>query len=335
MFVSSNPQGIQTTSAVQKELPDILQVVAKIEPDPTRVVRVFAPVGGRLVSMAVRPGDRVRKGNEIAVLESSDVSGARADYEKARADFAVKEKALARAETLYEHKVLAEKDYQQAQADADVSRAGMRQAESRLRLLGLETNAPAGQDANLFHVRAPRSGVVLDIGAAPGEFNKSLDSPQPICTIADIDTVWAVGGLFEKNVVGLRVGAPAEVTVNAYPSERMNGRVAVIGDAVDPTTRTMKIRVVLPNPKLRLKPEMFASMRLVRSSVNAIVIPTSSVLREGNANFVFVQKSPEKFEKRAITVGRTTDGEIEVTSGLKAGETVVSGGALLLRSAAS
>jgi cobalt-zinc-cadmium efflux system membrane fusion protein len=172
---------------------------------------------------------------------------------------------------------------------------------------------------------------VLDIGAAPGELSKSLDAPQPLCTIADLNAVWVLGDVFEKDVASLRAGDRAEVTVNAYPGQKWNARVAMISDAVDPATRTLKLRVVLDNPGLRLKPEMFASVRLVRASANAIVIPASSLLREGASNYVFVQKGENRFERREVVLGRSVDGQVEITSGLKPGDVVVSEGALLLR----
>jgi cobalt-zinc-cadmium efflux system membrane fusion protein len=333
VFVARNPQGIRTTTAERKPIPDFLQIPAKIEPDPTRVIRVFPAVGGRLVRVAVRPGDRVRQGQVLAILDSSEISAASADYQKARADAAMKEKALRRASMLYENKVLAEKDYQQAQADADVAHAQLAQAQDRLRFLGLKPDFDESGASSRLEVLAPRSGVVLDIGAAPGELSKSLDAPQPLCTIADLSTVWVLGDVFEKDVAGLRAGDPAEVTVNAYPGEKWNGRVAVISNAVDPATRTLKVRVVLANPGLRLKPEMFGTIRLLRSTSMGMVVPAAAVVREGVACYVYVETGSGRFERRPVTLGRALDQQIEVTAGLKPRDVVVSEGALLLRAA--
>ncbi len=331
VFVPSDPKGVRTTPVELKPISDSLQVPARIEPDPTRVIRVFPPVGGRLISVAIHPGDRVRQGQVLAVLESSEVSAARADYEKARADAEVKAKALRRASMLYENKVLPEKDYQQALADADVAQAELNRALDRLRVLGVDPEA----SSNRLNVLAARSGVVLDIGAAAGEFSKSLDSPQPLCTLADLSTVWVVGDLLERDVADLKRGLNAEVRVSAYPNEKWAGRITTISDVLDPVTHTIKLRVVLPNAGGHLKPEMFAVIRLPRASAPGLIIPSAAVVHEAAKSFVYVQKSAGRFEHREVTLGRTTDGEVEVTAGLKAGEQVVSEGALLLRAATS
>jgi cobalt-zinc-cadmium efflux system membrane fusion protein len=187
---------------------------------------------------------------------------------------------------------------------------------------------------NQLRVLAPRSGVVLDIGSAAGEFSKSLDASQPLCTIADLDTIWVEGDLFEKDLPGLKRGVPAEVTLNAYAGEKWPGRVAVIGDAVDPVTRTIKVRVELSNPQLRLKPDMFATIRVLLSTSRGILVPAASIEREGQTAYVFVGKDNNRFERRKVILGRTVDDRVEVNSGLAPGDTIVSDGVVLLRAEA-
>jgi cobalt-zinc-cadmium efflux system membrane fusion protein len=186
---------------------------------------------------------------------------------------------------------------------------------------------------NQLRVLAPRSGVVLDVGAATGELSKSLDAPQPLCTIADLDTIWIEGEIFEKDLKGLRIGSAAQITISAYPGEKWSGRVATVGDAVDPTTRTLKVRVELANPQLRLKPDMFATVRLLRSSSQGLLIPASSVDREGQKAYVFVGTGNNRFARREVALGRTIDDSVEVVSGLTPGAVIVSQGSVLLRAA--
>ncbi len=331
VVLSSDSSAIRTVAVEVRPIADVLQVPARIQPDPARVIRVFAPVGGRLLSLDVRPGDHVAKGQPLALLDSSEVSSARADYQKARADAELKERALRRASMLYENKVLSEKDFQQAQADAASSEAELHRTLDRLRVLGVDAEGSSSQ----FKVLAPRAGVVLDIGAAAGEFSKSLDAPQALCTLADLSSIWVVGDLLERDVAGLKRGLSAEVRVTAYPSEKWTGRITTISDVLDPLTHTVKLRVVLPNSAGRLKPEMFAVIRLPRASLPGLILPAAAVVREAEKSFVYVQKSAGHFERREVSLGRTTDGEVEITSGLKAGEQVVAEGALLLRAAAS
>ena len=329
--VASDARGIQTMTVRPAAIPEYLELPAHIEADPTRVVHVFTPAGGRIIEMKVRPWDRVQKGQSLAKLDSSDLSRAIADFQKARVDNAVKQKAFTRAEDLLAHHAIAEKDFQQAQGDAQMAQAEEDTARTRIRVLGADPD----HASNELQVLAPRGGIVIDTGAATGEFSKSLDAPAPLCTIADISSVWAVGEIYEKDFVIAKSGQAAEVSLNAYPDKHWPGRVSVISGAVDPNTRTLRVRVVLANPDGLLKPSMFGSLRILRSSSQGIVVPSTAVIREGTTAHVFVQRAPGRFERRAITIGRTIDDTVEIKSGLTAGEIVVTDGALLLQSATS
>jgi len=330
VYVATDARGIQTVTVAPSAIPEYLEITGRILADPTRVVHVFPSAVGRVAEMKVRPWDRVQKGQTLAIVESSDASRAMADYEKARTDADLKKKALDRAADLFAHHALAEKDLQQAQADSRSAITEEKTTLDHLHLLGAD---PAGT-TNELRVLAPRSGVVLDIGSAAGELSKAVDAPQPLCTIADLDIIWVEGDLFEKDVAGLKKGVPAEITVNAYPGEKWTGHVAVIGDAVDPATRTIKVRVELSNPQLRLKPDMFATIRVLRSATRGLLVPTASVEREGSDAYVFIKKDNNHFERRKIALGRTVDDRIEINSGLAAGDIVVSDGVVLLRAEA-
>jgi membrane fusion protein, heavy metal efflux system len=329
LFVAQDAKGIRTITVQPSAIPDYMEIPGRITLDPTRVVHVYPAAGGRVIEMKVRPWDRVQQGQTLALLESSDLSRAMADYQKARTDAALKKKALDRAADLLAHHAIAEKDAQQAEADAQSANAEERTALDRLHLLGADPSATSNQ----LRVIAPRSGVVLDIGNAQGELSKSLDAAQPLCTIADLDTVWVEGDIFEKDLAGLKSGTSVSIALGAYPDEKRTGRVSVIGDAVDPVTRTLKVRVVLSNPGLRLKPDMFATIRLLRSSTPGILVPATAVEREGLAAYVFVGVASNRFERRQVVLGRTVDENLEVTSGLTAGNIIVSEGVVLLRAA--
>ena len=329
--IAPDSGGVQTIAVQRQAVPDYLEIPGKIEPDPTSVIHVYPPLGGRVVSIAIRPGDHVHKGQELALLDSGDVAAARSDFQKAHADEELKQKALDRAKDLFEHQAIPEKDYQQAQADLLSAKAELARVQTQLKVLGLSENDPSGRMA----VVSPRDAVVLDVGAAPGEFSKSLDAPAPLCTLANLETVWALGDVFEKDLVGLKAGTAAEVTANAYPTQKWEGRVGNIGDAVDANTRTLKLRVVLANGGEKLKPEMFVSIRVLRSTFEGIAVPTSAVLRESSGPYVFVQTAPGQFAKRDVATGRSIGAFVEVKSGLQAGETIVVDGALLIRASGS
>jgi cobalt-zinc-cadmium efflux system membrane fusion protein len=328
-YIAPDSKGVQTITVSESPIPDYLELPAHIEPDPTHVVRVFAPAGGRIVEMKVRPWDHVEKGATLALLDSSDLARAVADYHKARVDNEVKQKALARANDLYDHHAIAEKDFQQAQGDAQMSQAEVDAAREQIKVFGMDPDRATNQ----LRVAAPRTGIVLDIGAASGEFSTALAAAQPLCTIADISEIWAMGDMYEKDYTAAKPGEAAQVTLNAYPGQHWAGRVSVVSGEVDATTHTLHLRVVLPNPDGRIKPAMFGSIRILRSSANGILVPASAVIREGNHSYVYIGKGNNRYQRRDVTLGRTVDGSMEVVSGLLAGDIIVSEGALLLRSA--
>lgn len=323
-------RGVATAAVQATSLSDYVDVPARIAADPTRVVRVYAPLSGRLIAVHVRPSDAVQRGQVLAVLASSDVAVARAAFRQTQADAQVKQQALERSKLLYENHVVALREYQQAQADARSAAAALESAVERLQLLTVDTAGSSDQ----VTVTAPRAGVIIDLGAAPGEFAKSLDNQNPLCVIADLRRIWAVGGVYEKDLASVLLGAAAEVTVSAYPNEIRRGRITALSSTIDTTTRALKIRVELDNPGLRLKPDMFATIRVVRAVRAAVLVPAAAVVREGAAAFLFVQTSPGHFQRRTVSLGREADGNrVEVTSGLVPGDTVVVEGAELLRAA--
>jgi cobalt-zinc-cadmium efflux system membrane fusion protein len=340
-IIPKDAKGVKTTTVKTSAIPEYLQIPGSVTPDPTRVVHVFAAAGGRLLEMTVRPWDHVEQGQTLALLESSDVSRAVSDQAKASTDAQVKKKALDRAADLYAHHAIAEKDLEQAEADWRMAEADEKATLSALHLLGVNPETAgvnperAGVNpetgANQLSVKAPRSGIVLEIGATTGEMSKSLDAPQPLCTIADLSTIWVEGNAFEQDAKMLRAGAAAKVTLNAYPGRSWMGRVGVIADVIDPATRTLKVRVVLANPDVTLKPNMFATVWLLRATTQGIEIPAAAVIREGAKSYVYVAAAADRFERREVTLGRTENDQVQVLTGLKAGEVVVSDGALLLR----
>jgi cobalt-zinc-cadmium efflux system membrane fusion protein len=172
---------------------------------------------------------------------------------------------------------------------------------------------------------------VLDIGSASGEMQRSLDNANPIATVANLDSVWILGDVFERDLNTVRAAQSVEVTLPAYPGETWRGKISNISDAMDPTSRTLKVRVVLPNPRHRLKPEMFASISIARTTAPEFVLPTTAVVHEGTSSYVFLQTSPGKYERHEVSTGALNGKTVVVTSGLKDGDQIVTAGAALLR----
>jgi cobalt-zinc-cadmium efflux system membrane fusion protein len=317
---------VQYVKVVQQTVLETLDLVAKVQPDPTRVVRIFPPASGRVVAIEVKPGDYVKRGQTIATLSSSDIASARSDFAKANIEADRTARAMERQKVLFEHGASAEKDYIDARAQADAARAELARAKQRLELLNVSLSATTDQ----VTLVSPAGGVVLDVSAAPGEYSKSLESANPLITIADLKTVWIVGDLYEKDIAKVKRGTAVTITLQAYPGQQWSGHIDSLSGALDPATRTLKVRVALPNSDQRLKPEMFGSIHVRAGVHQALVVPAPAVIREGNTTTVFVRNAG-KPEQRAVAVGQTVDGNVEILRGLSVGDEVAAAGAELLK----
>jgi membrane fusion protein, heavy metal efflux system len=323
--------GVETAIAHVQHSTDYLEVPARVSADPSRVVRIFPPLSGRMIGLRVLPGQEVKKGDVIAQLQSSDIASARADFEKAKIEVLRADRALTRGKLLLQHDVLSQADYYELEATDQTAHSELERTRQRIHELGFAEDGVSDDVA----LRSPISGVVLDIGSAAGEMQRSLDNANAIATIANIDSVWIIGDVFERDLASLKPGREVEIHLPAFPDLKLTGRIDNIGDALDPTTRTLKLRVVLPNPKHILKAEMFATIRVPGALRNAVILPATAVLHEGDRTFVFIPNASGKFDQRNVTIGRTFDSgstrNIEILSGLNEGEKVVTVGGALLR----
>jgi membrane fusion protein, heavy metal efflux system len=179
-------------------------------------------------------------------------------------------------------------------------------------------------------VSAPLAGVVLEVHAAPGEV---ITPDRELFIIADLTRVWVQGDVYQKDIAKIRVGQDAVVRVDTYPGETFTGRVTYVSDVLDPDTRTAKVRCEVVNRNGRLKSQMFATLALpVSAQRNALVIPSRSVQDIDGVSTVFVRVGEKQFETRPVHVAAVVGDDVEVTEGLKIGESVVTDGALMLKS---
>src|SRR5579863_82539 len=321
----STDKPVKYLTVSEAPIQDRLELGAKVQPDPTRVFRIFSPASGRVLGVEVKPGDTVKRGETLALLASSDAGSARSDFAKAEIEAERASRAAGREKILFEHGAVAEKDYIDTKAESDSAAAELTRAKQRLEMLNL--NPAASTDR--VPLTAPARGVVLTVNAAPGELSKSLDNADPLITLADLSTVWIVGDVYEKDIEKVQPGKQVTVALDAYPGQQWTGRIASLSGALDPATRTLKVRVALANPGQKLKPEMFATIRVDVARHSAIVVPSTAVIHEGQTTSVFVSKNGQP-EQRQVTTGQAIDGKVEITSGLQVGEQIAAQGAELL-----
>ncbi len=321
----------QTVVVHTQPVADSLTLAARVQSNPTTVVHIFPPLSGRVLALKVLPGQEVAKGQVVAMLQSTELQQSRADYEKAKIEAARADLQLNRAKDLLQHEVLSQRDYDDLAAVDQADHAELARTLQTLHILGYkETDA-----SDFVALRSPIAGVVLDVNTASGELQRSLENATPIATIANIDDVWVIGDLFPRDVQTVRRGQPVRVTVNGYADAVFDGVVDNISDAVDPQTLTLKVRVVLRNVRHRLKPQMYANIAITNQKRNAILVPSTAVIRDGVSNYVFVEPTDGKYQRQDVRIGAPHDTSVEVIDGLKEGDRVITTGAELLRGAGS
>src|SRR5271154_3615249 len=251
------PQSVVETIEVHRQpVSNQLSLAAHIMANPTSVVHIFPPISGRVVALKVLPGQEVSQGQQLGMLQSSDAAQARSDFEKARIEAARADLQLQRGKDLLQHEVLAQRDYDDLKALDDADHAELNRARQALLMLGFSE----ASTSDVIPIRSPITGVVLDVGTATGELQRSLDNATAIATIADINPIWVVGDLYPRDLSSIKAGQPVAVSVTGYPDHVYPGVIDNISDAVDPTSLTLKVRVVLANPQHKLKPQMFATI---------------------------------------------------------------------------
>ncbi len=293
--------------------------------DEDHTSRVYAPYAGRVERLLVGVGERVRQGQALAMLSSADIGQAQADLHKAEADQLLARATLSRVRDLVEGGVIARKDLDQA--EADLTRSGAEAARARARLA--QYGVAAGAVNQTLTLSAPLAGLVVERNSNPGAEVRSDVAGAALFTISDPATLWATIDVDETQLALLRPGQSIALVTAAWPDQRFEAKVLNIGAAVDPASRTVKVRARVANSDGRLKAEMYVSAQ-VAASGGLPLVPVDAVFLRGERLGVFVAKGSGRFERREVKVRAAGPQSWQVVSGLSAGEQVVVGGALYL-----
>jgi membrane fusion protein, heavy metal efflux system len=303
-----------------------LSLPGVVEADPARTAAVLSPLGGRVLQLKVALGDRVGRGQVLAVIESPDLAQAYDDDEKAADNFELTRKKLERQQGQLKIGAASDQDLDQARSDHAQAAAEYARTQQRLKVLGMPLEGKAR--SALLTVRAPVGGSVTALSIAPG--NMINDPTQPMMTIADLSTVWVTALAPEKDLAAVARDQDAEVSLAAYPQRVLRGRIAFISDVIEPDSRRNKLRIAFSNADYALKPNMFATVTLSGPSQPRTVLPTSALLINNDRTSVFVAVAPWTFERRAVETQMEEGASVAIRSGLKAGEQVVVKGGILL-----
>ena len=334
--------GVVVTPAAMAPMMQRLRVTGSVQPIDSGIAHIRSLARGRLDQVLVKVGDHAAAGQALAQLDNIEAGEISAQYNSARAELqrlkiqlAAQQRQVERNRRLAEIGAVPQKEYEFSLAEQQGVEAGIHAQEStvaglsaRLRRFGI---SDLGDNAApTTAIRAPFAGVIIRMAAVPGDV---VESGAELFALADLSTVYVQAQVYEKDLGQIRIGQPAFISVDAYPGLQFAGRVASIGDLIDPQTRTAAVRCLVTNPGARLKLDMLAAIEFPTSTKrNTLSVPTDAIQAIEGKSVVFVRTSPERFSIRQVEAGLSSEGRTEIVKGLGEDDPVVSKGAFALKS---
>jgi cobalt-zinc-cadmium efflux system membrane fusion protein len=326
VFAPGSPQASSITSVPIEPRRDMaLRFNGRLVWNEDRTVRIFAPFAGRVLSIAVRPGDRVKAGQRLASLAAPELGVVQSEARKAEQDYALAEKNLARVQELFMAGVAPAKDLQTAQADVASKQADRNRTREKLKLYGKSDTV----DQTLA-LKSPIAGVVVERNLNPGQEVRPDNQDKALFVVSDPTQLWFLLDVAEKDVGVVAPGTEISIGTTSLGTERVRGRITYVADVVDPQTRSVKVRGVVEGTNERLKAEMYVVAEVRVPAPGGFLVPARAVYLRGEQHYVFVDEGNGRYARRAVLPGPLTDGYQVVLQGLAATDKVVVDGSLLL-----
>jgi cobalt-zinc-cadmium efflux system membrane fusion protein len=325
-------QRLKVAPANEGESTETLRVPARIEVDEQRVARIGAAVTGRVTQIHATLGQRVKRGEVLATLHSTELSTAQLTYLKALSQAELQRRAVDRAKLLFAADVIGAAELQKRESELSQAQAELYASRDQLKVLGMTASAIVKLESSrsvhsLSSVTATLDGAVIERKLTQGQVVQPADA---LFTVADLSHVWLVAEVPEQQAAMVKKGEAAQAEIPALNGKRIEGRLIFVADTVNPDRRTVTIRMDVDNPERMLKPEMLASMLIRSAPQRRLMAPAAAVVREDNKDHVFVRLDQHRFQLRPVKLGQESGGLVPVLEGLKAGEMIVTEGAFHL-----
>jgi membrane fusion protein, heavy metal efflux system len=320
LFQVDHPERFQLAVALEHVARPRLQVTGTVNPDISRAVPVISLATGRVLQIGARLGDTVQKGQLLLRLQSSDISDAFSDYQKAVADEQLARVQLERSTVLYDKGAISLNDLQVAQNAENKAKVDVETAAEKLRVLG---NPTLDHPTAIVEIRAPISGFITDQQVTNAAGVQGLTSPNPF-TISDLSYVWILCDVYENDLSNVHLGEQAEIRVNGYPDKVFTGTINNIGPILDPNIRTAKVRIEVRNPGL-MRPGMFVTATFYGlQKQKRAAVPAAAVLHLHDRDWVYVPVENDQFRRTAVVGGDMLPGNMqEIVTGITPGQRVV------------
>jgi cobalt-zinc-cadmium efflux system membrane fusion protein len=327
---------VQIVTVEPTTLTRTLRLTGTVAYNAFKTTPVITQVGGPVSRILVVPGQQVKEGQPMLDLSSPDYSQLLDAYLKAADSYRLADKNWVRAQDLYQHHAIAQRDLEQAESDRNQAQADLNAAEQGMKILGIKNPADLAKapSSALIPVLAPIGGEVVERLVSPGQVVQAGQTQA--FTISDLSTVWVLANVYQGDLAAVRSGDDVVVQNDAYPGT-FHGRISYVSPALDPNTRTLQARIVVDNPGEKLKRDMYCTVIMTAGSIkNAIAVPDSAILRDDNNQpFVYLATGGNQFGRRDVEIGQSLNGRTQILRGLSPGERVVGDGSLFLQFANS
>ncbi|WP_300670546.1 efflux RND transporter periplasmic adaptor subunit [Soonwooa sp.] len=315
---------ISTVTIGEQTHSDDIVSAGTIQAIPNHYAEIASPFSGRITKSFVRLGQTVSEGSPIFEILSSDYFSVQKDYTDALNDVQLAEKNYRRQQDLVKHGVGIQKELEEAETDFKNKKTALSNASSALKVY----NSRGGGLGSPLIVRAPIRGEIVSNKIVNGQYLK--DDAEPVVIIAELSKVWITGEVKEKDIRFINVNDQVSVKVSAYPDNKITGKVYHIDEMVDEATRSLKVLIECDNPNRKLKPGMFATVSYATTPETAILIPVTAIMQKDSEQYVWLKSGKNKYTKRKITTGESTEKTVKVTSGLQNGDVIMSEGGIYL-----
>lgn len=317
---------LKIDTAQLRNIDDELKLSGEVSFDENKVVKIYPYLSGHVLSTSVSVGDYVKAGQPLATIKSADVAGNYSDLSISGNDVAITKRSMENAEHLYKNGIASEKEFLEAKENYNKAVSNANKIKEQIQINGGGKTTANG----IYTVTAPRSGYVVEKLINPGNFIRN-DNNGNMFTIGDIQDVWIWASVYETDISKVKQGYTAAVTTVAYPDSVFTGKVDKINQILDPITKVMKIKIVLPNANNTLKPAMFANITISNKEIKKmIVVPESATINDNQKAFVIVYTNNNDAAIREVKILKTSEGFAYINSGLQEGEKVITKNQILI-----
>jgi membrane fusion protein, heavy metal efflux system len=300
-----------------------LTLTGKVGFNEDNVIKTFPTISGQVSDIRVMPGDYVKQGQVLAVFRSSDMAGYSNDFVTAKSNVDIAKKGLDATEDMFKSGLASQRDLTNAQE-------GYNQAISAFEKANRVLNLNGGSLTGEYTLKSPIDGFVVDRQVNNNMMIRS-DNSTALFTISDLKTVWVMANVYEANISLVKMGDSVNITTLSYPGKVFRGKIDRIMNVLDPSSKVMKLRIVLANPDYLLKPEMYASVMVsTKENKKMLSIPSRSLIFDHSQYYVLIYKSPTDITIRPVQVLNSVGDRTFISEGLTEGEKLIGTEALLI-----